>query len=95
MVSIGPVGVGVDGAEGTVLARLEIGVVDGVGVGVGEDDVSVFNATVEDNANIDAAWEEVAEVTPIVAPPIFPAPASSIESMHPAGIDQSSNRRDR
>jgi len=89
--------VGVDGVDGTVLAGLETAVVDdiGIGIGVGEDVVSGFNATVEDNANIDAAWEEVAEVTPIVAPPILPAPASSIESMHPAGIDQSSNCRDR
>jgi len=89
------VGVGVDGVEGIVLAGLEIGVVDGAGVDVGEDDASLLSATVEDNANTDAAWEVVADVTPIVAPPIFPAPASSIESTHPAGRDQSSNRRDR
>ncbi|KAI4638078.1 hypothetical protein J4E93_010547, partial [Alternaria ventricosa] len=56
VVSIGPVGVGVDGVDGTVLAGLETAVVDdiGIGIGVGEDDVSGFNATVEDNANIDA-----------------------------------------
>jgi len=47
--------VGVDGIDGTVLAGLEIGVVDGAGVDVGEDDDSLFNATVEDKANIDAA----------------------------------------
>jgi len=55
--SVGPVGLGVDGVEGIVLAGLETAVVDGIGIGIGagEDVVPGFNATVEDNANIDAA----------------------------------------
>ena len=52
-------GVGVEGVDGTVLAGLETAVVDdiviGICIGVGEDDDSLFNATVEDKANIDAA----------------------------------------